>query len=370
MPSSSVRSTFDPIVGVDAVTPGWLTEVLRASGHLGAATVVAVNRSACGTGQLADSFRFTVSYDREGAGPATLVGKFPSADPLSRRFGADMGFYKAEVRFYEELAPTLSVTVPGLVHAALAANHADFVLLFEDLAPARSVDQLVGCTADEAALAVEQAGAIHGGSWRRRDLADVAWLRAIVDAYVEATETFPQLIESFRELFGDVVPERDIAEAANLTAYVEPWKRILTEPRCLWHQDYRVDNMLFDAKDGVIPLAILDWQTLGMGCGVIDLAYFLGGSLAAETRRAHERDLVRHYHQALVAHGVSDYSAEACWEEYRLLSIFGLQTGIFGAVKVKRTPRGDEMWRLWVERHAAQVRDHDSFALLAARAGV
>jgi hypothetical protein len=358
--------TFEPIVPADGITPAWLTEALMVSGHLLNGRVVAVEPSVCGTGQLADSFRFAVTYDPEGAGPATVVGKFPSDDALSRRFGAEMGFYKAEVRFYKQLAPALSVSVPPLVYATLAPNDEDFVLLLEDMAPARAVDQLAGCTADEAALAVEQAAAIHGGSWRRRELRDVAWLRAIVDAYVQATETFPQLIEDFREQFGDVVPERDISEAVKLTGYVEPWKRILTERRCLWHQDYRVDNMLFDARGGTVPLAILDWQTLGMGCGVIDVAYFLGGSLTIAARRAHERDLVEHYHHALVAQGVRDYSAEECWYEYRLLSIFGLQTGIFGAVKVKRTERGDEMWRLWIERHAAQVRDHDSFALLAA----
>jgi hypothetical protein len=42
MLNSSVRSMFKPIVGVDAITPGWLTEVLSASGHLVEASVVAV----------------------------------------------------------------------------------------------------------------------------------------------------------------------------------------------------------------------------------------------------------------------------------------------------------------------------------------
>jgi hypothetical protein len=67
----------------------------------------------------------------------------------------------------------------------------------------------------------------------------------------------------------------------------------------------------------------------------------------------------------LVAHGVTDFSEAECWDEYRLLAIHPLQTGVFGLGAVKRSDRGDRMWRNWIERSAIMTRDLDSFALLA-----
>ena len=39
------------------------------------------------------------------------------------------------------------------------------------------------------------------------------------------------------------------------------------------------------------PFAVVDWQTVGWGPAMTDVAYFLGGSLAVEDRRAHEQAL-------------------------------------------------------------------------------
>jgi aminoglycoside phosphotransferase (APT) family kinase protein len=362
-----MSTSLEPVVHLDAITTGWLTEVLSAAGALESGRVVGVERETCGTGQLADSYRFALTYDPAGAGPATVVGKFPSDDANSRAFGQQSGYYRNEIRFYEELAPTLSVVVPTALHAALAENETDFVLLMDDLAPARIVDQLVGCTADQAALVMEQAAALHAGSWKSADLAEVAWLQGTSGSFVHVTDNFEETISTFGDKAGDLVPESDLLEAGKLNAHRDSWKRVFTAPRCLWHSDLRADNLLFDAQGGALPVAVLDWQGVGYGCGTIDVAYFLGTSLTTADRRAHERDLLRHYHEALVALGVADYGADACWEDYRVLAIHGLQVGVFGLGAVKRSARGDEMWRVWIERAAAQTRDLDSYAALAAR---
>lgn len=362
-----MSTSITSVVHLDDIDAQWLTGALSAAGTLDGGQVVAVQRETCGTGQLADSYRFTLTYDPPGAGPATVVGKFPSEDATSRAFGQQSGYYRNEIRFYEELAPTLSVAIPTPIHAALADNETDFVLLMDDLAPARAVDQLVGCTADDAALVMEQAARLHAGSWKSSELAAVGWLQGTATSFVGVTDNFPQTTGTFLETYGDLVPEADVAEAARLNAHLDAWKDTFTTPQCLWHSDLRADNLLFDAQDGKVPVAVLDWQGVGYACGTIDVAYFLGISLTTEDRRAHERDLVRVYHDALVAHGVEDYDAETCWEDYRVLAIHGLQVGVFGLGAVKRSARGDEMWRVWIERTAAHTRDLDSFTALAAR---
>lgn len=370
---------MEPVVRVDAVDPEWLTQALRGAGTLTAGDrVTEIRREVCGTGQLADSYRFTLGYDRPGAGPDTLVGKFPSDDAISRAFGQQSGYYKHEVRFYEQVAPRLAgtemqgerastgitVAIPTPVYAALAANETDFVLLMTDLAPARVVDQLVGCTADEAAVTVEQVAALHAATWHDADLAARDWLQGTAASFVHVTDDFGETTGTFREKFGDLVPADEIELAARLNRHAEAWKSVFTEPQCLWHSDLRADNLLFDAAGGAVPVALLDWQGVGYGRGTIDLAYFLGTSLDTEVRRSCERDVVALYHRALVGNGVEGYSADRCWADYRVAALHTLQVGVFGLGAVKRSARGDEMWRVWIERGAAQVRDLDSYAVL------
>jgi hypothetical protein len=364
-----MTTSSDPIVPVAAIDVSWMTGVLRQARLLGPDDDVAeLTRETCGTGQLADSYRFTLGYRAPAAGPASVVGKFPSEDETSRAFGRQSGYYRNEIRFYEEIAPGLnSLRLPAVVHAALAENETDFVLLMEDLAPARVVDQLVGCSIDEAALVMEQAAALHAGSWERPQLAGVSWLGGTVASFTAITDGFPATVAAFPEAFGDLVPAEHLDEARKLLDLLEPWKAVLAVQRCLWHSDLRADNLLFDAQAGAVPIAVLDWQGVGYGCGTIDIAYYLSTSLTTEDRRAHERDLVRLYHDKLVALGVGGYSAEQCWEDYRVMAIHPLQTGIFGLGAVKRSERGDEMWRVWIERSAAHTQDLDSFRALEGR---
>lgn len=337
----AMSKPMQSIVSVEAVTAEWLTEALAAAGRLDHGRVVSVSFEPCGIGQLADSFRFTMTYEPSGAGPATLVGKFASEDATSREFGRSSGYYRCEIGFYQKLAPTLSMSIPTAVHAALDDNDTDFVLLMEDLAPARQVDQLIGCNADESARVMEQAATLHAASWHDRDLA--------------------------QQLYGDLVPEANLKEAARLVDHTAAWKQIFSDPQCLWHSDLRADNVLFDASDNTRPVVVLDWQGVGFGRGTIDVAYWLGTSMAVDDRRKHERELITHYHRALVGNGVSDYPWERCWDDYRIHAIHGLQVGVFGLGAVKRSPRGDTMWKSWIERTAEQVRDLDSFSALAKR---
>lgn len=360
-------SQVEPIVRHDAIDAEWMTGALKGAGVLQEGAVTAVERETCGTGQLADSYRFTLTYEPAGAGPATVVGKFPSDDETSRAFGQQSGYYRNEIRFYDEIATSLqTLSLPTPLHAALADNQTDFVLLMDDLSPARVVDQLEGCTPEEAAMTVEQIAALHAATWHRDDLAQVDWLQGTAASFSHVTDNFEQLTTTFTETYGDLIPEEDIAEAARLNPHLDTWKRVFCEPVCLWHSDLRADNLLFDARGGEIGVALLDWQGVGYGRGTIDLAYFLGTSLTTEDRRAHERDLVNAYHTALTSLGVEGVSAEQAWDAYRVDAIHTLQVGVFGLGAVKRSERGDRMWKSWIDRGAHQTRDLDSFSALAA----
>ncbi|GAC84659.1 hypothetical protein GP2_024_00860 [Gordonia paraffinivorans NBRC 108238] len=362
-----METQLRPVYTAGQVTGEWVTQALSSAGLISDEQVTDVQCVPCGTGQLADSYRLSLTYDRPTDAPPTVVAKFPSEDPTSREFARANGFYRSEIEFYRNLRSGLKLNAPHAIYAALDDNEVDFALLMEDIGAARSVDQNQGCSPDDAANVVRQAAMLHAGSWGQENLRQYPWLQSIVGAFVEVTKNFPEITELFRQNFGDLVREECFDEAEKSLAAAEAWIDVLQRPLCLWHSDFRADNILFDARGQQGLVTVLDWQTLGFGSGTIDISHFITLSLETEVRRTHERDLLKEYHDALVANGVENYSFDECLDDYRANSLYSLQSGIHAANQVKRPPRGDEMWRIWVERATAQVQDQETVKVLTSR---
>ena len=111
---------------------------------------------------------------------------------------------------------------------------------------------------------------------------------------------------------------------------------------------------------------MVDWQTLAWGPGSTDVAYFIGGCLSAEDRRAHEPDLLAGYHDALCRRGVQDYSLEQLRADARRDTFAGILMAIVASMVVQRTERGDLMFLASASRHAQHALDVDAPALLLA----
>ncbi|WLA51832.1 phosphotransferase [Bradyrhizobium elkanii] len=133
-------------------------------------------------------------------------------------------------------------------------------------------------------------------------------------------------------------------------------------PRTLQHADFRLDNMLFDVRGNTHPMATLDWQTLTVGPGIVDVAYFLSAGIDPIERRLHEADLVRFYHSELIRRGVRDYDWDRCWRDYRRYTLHGIMMGVVSALSVQRSARGDALFLKMTRGACAQALDHDSFS--------
>ena len=55
--------------------------------------------------------------------------------------------------------------------------------------------------------------------------------------------------------------------------------------------------------------------------GVVDVAEWIRGQLDPKIRRAVEPDLIRTYHDALLAHGVQEYAIDQCLADYQLATV-------------------------------------------------
>lgn len=343
----------------------WYTEVLRATGVLPSGNVVSVEANPCGTGQLADSYRLTLTYDLPDLdAPKTLIAKLPSSDQGSRMMALAAGVYEREALFYRDVAPSLAIKTPLAYFAGSAPNGVDIILLLEDLAPAAEVDQVTGCAPERAALALSQAAGLHGSSWKLAELDKLDWLHGGVKILDYMAGGLPDKIGAFRERYG-LVLEPEFMEVAEQVAQIAGrWAATLHEPRCILHCDFRLDNMLFDAQNGAIPIAVFDWQSAMLAPGIIDASYFLGAGLEVEDRRTHEESLMRGYHKTLLSHGVEDYPWEQCWAEYKMHAVAGFFTVVNASVQVEQTERGDQMFMTMARRHGAHIIDSDSISLL------
>ena len=96
------------------IDPDWMTGALRRAGALRESRVADMTCKPVGNGLVGDSYRFDLTYeDAEPDAPASVIGKFPAADPDSRRAGSAHLLYLREVSFYRELAPTLAIHAPA-----------------------------------------------------------------------------------------------------------------------------------------------------------------------------------------------------------------------------------------------------------------
>jgi len=126
------------------------------------------------------------------------------------------------------------------------------------------------------------------------------------------------------------------------------------------HGDYRLDNLLFDPAPGGVPITVVDWQTVAHGPALQDVAYFIGAGLLTDERRDVEEELVRGYHDGLIAHGVSAYGWDRCWRDYRRCTWSGLLMAVAASMLVERTERGDQMFLTMAARHSRHALDLDA----------
>ncbi len=360
------KSTDIPLVADPAdVTNEWLTAVLK--GNDIDVVVDGFDYERIGTGQVGMNIRFNLSYQSSAEdAPQTVVGKFPSPDPVSRETGTNTLTYLRESMFYQQIQSTVDIQTPIPLYNAFNPENHDFVLMMHDLAPAEQGDQMDGCTIAEAELALRQIAKLHGPRWGDESLNDLDWMAGTKNS----EQTDPALVGLLWEGFKDRYAERISPEAkeagevliANYARYTEKFDG----PRTVVHGDYRLDNMLFGTAEGGFPLAVVDWQTPAYGAGAGDVAYFIGTSVPRALRPDHEEALLDAYFEELRRYDIGDYTRQDLLRDYRRYAFNGYMMAIFASMVVQQTSRGDDMFFAMADRSVDLALAHDSLSLLTA----
>jgi hypothetical protein len=346
---------------LDELDASWLAAAL------GTGPIEAFSTEPIGTGQMSESHRVSLAYADAGEatgatpGPATIVVKLAAQDTASRATGVGLGIYAREVRFYNELAPRIGGPLPACGLALFDDSEGWFTLLLEDARGAQPGDQIAGTGLAQARLAISALARLHAPVLDDPALAGSDWLNRpspINQALVS------QLLPGFLERYGERVAPEHRALCERFVQRLDAWLTDRRAPQGLVHGDFRLDNLLFGDPDSAKPLTVVDWQTVGWGGAITDAAYFLGGSLAPQERRRHERELLGEYHEALLAQGVQGLPWETCWEEYRRHAFAGVLMAIIAPMLVERTERGDDMFMAMLARHSQHALDLEAEELL------
>ncbi len=347
MPSGSVIQTPAEI------TNEWLGSILAREG----AEVSAIER--IGTGQMSQSHRVTFAA-ADGAEESVVV-KLASDDPMSRATGVGMGAYYREIAFYRNLADRIRGPLPECHFARYDAAEGWFTLVLEDIRGATVGDQIAGCSVEEARTALRELARLQAPVLGDMALGAADWLN---QANPLNQALLIQLLPSFLERYGERIDPVHAEICERFVASVDAWYADRRPPLGLVHGDYRLDNLLFSAG----TCHVVDWQTVSWGPAMLDATYFVSGGLRVADRRAHEDELVRGYHAALLEHGVQGLDWDHCWDEYRRASFHGILMTVAASMVVERTERGDNMFMAWLERNSQQIIDIGALELLPAPA--
>ena len=320
---------------------------------------------AIGDGMVGANFRVALTSAADHV-PCSVVAKLPSADEKSRAAGLAMRTYEREAKFYAELAHTLDVRRPHCHHVELDPTDGDFVLVLEDLAPARQGDQIDGCGEDWAYLAVRESARLHGPRWNDPTLSGHDWLqRRTGPTDAEGlVAIYAMFVEPFLAQFAGWLSDAQVALVRNIAPHVRTWSEKRGDAKTVTHGDYRLDNLMFATPEGGSPIAVVDWQTPGHGPGITDVSYFLGGGLDPAVRRNIERDALVAYLAELSAYGI-DYSFDQAWHDYVIESFAGVLMTVAASQLVAKTERGERMFAAMATRHLQHALDLDALALVS-----
>lgn len=334
-------------VRAEALSVPWLSSVFGA-GTPGREVHGAVAEP-IGHGMMADTFRVTLSGSEV---PSSVVVKVAAADETSRRAARTYRSYELEVGFYRELAPKTSARVPRCHWAGWDARTGDCALVLEDLGAGLGGDQLRGCDVDQAAAAIHELAQLHADFWEgaRRN----PWLRRYGPDEPATFAKFARtVVPRFLERFGDRLSAEVVGVFERFPALAHRYDRKgRNGPQTVTHGDLRADNLIFVGSGA----AILDWQNLYRGNGLVDLGYFLGTSMRSRDRCEHERDLVAGYAEGLRARGIPADGQE-CWDGYRRHAFAGICVVLRSFDAIRADAEREQRLLVMAERSGRQVLD-------------
>ena len=311
------------------LTPEWFTSILRLAkdSHVESVDLRPLGEQDSVSGYI---YRARLSYRNKTQGtPESVVVKLPQ--PRNLRTPWLLEAYRNEVMFYRSIAPTVGIPVPCHIYSDIEAETGDYVLVIEDFPDSTNVRDKTGATLEQAYILIENIARLHAGHWQDPKLLEYNWLESPNEDRInlfasQITKCLPLFLSRFSQYIQSDEMEVFKALPKHYGVVVKPlWFRA---PLTLIHNDFSMKNILILDRPSFV---LVDWAMVGRGPGVRDLSFFIQTSIPPVIRSEYEIAFLEHYWSRLRYEGVSDYSFERMFDDYRRSVIIDMaRTVAFG----------------------------------------
>jgi hypothetical protein len=334
------------ITDLEQATTAWLTAVLSRGDALTFGAVESFEVDT-GGGNWSTNARLALRYTNGARGklPTRLFLKMVDTDLKGESFGA------SEVTYYtRDYLGVEGVPLIRCYHGAYSEQKQRYHLLLDDLSETHVQAATKAPTLEYGLALAEGLAAMHAHWWGARRLAEAGapihtdeHIRRFVDiaepgaAHITgafSSQLEPHWPELIRSLYARH-PAAIIARARDPEGFT------------LIHGDAGCTNILVP-RSGDRPIYIIDRQpfdwSLTTWLGVYDLFYALVLDWDVELRRRFELPVLRRYHDRLGELGVSSYSWDRLWADYRLTAAMG----VYIATEYCRGGENEELAWVWL----------------------
>jgi aminoglycoside/choline kinase family phosphotransferase len=273
--------------------------------------------------------RVNVEYNEPAILPRRWFVKLPSMAWQARLITALPRLLDTEVRFYNEVARSVSVSVPNFLAAqSKLGRGATLVLADVTESGATLGSPEDALTYPQAAMVVKQLANFHASFWSKSNLdTTYRWLASPIrrlEDFLGTAMAVPLMKRGLHQA-GKLVPLELHKQADHYARNRRQAMRFLTEAsQTLVHHDCHPGNIFWNKSQP----GLLDWQLVRSGEGISDIAYFLSTALKPEIRRAHEESLVAIYAQCLEDNGVTGIDVISLQQRYRAHLIYPFEAMI------------------------------------------
>ena len=280
-----------------ALSPNWLTTALQP--RFPGIEVLAVIPGPV-VDRISTNARFSIECTDGLSLNLCVKGYFSEIGRTARYVGAP------EAGFYRDLAAATGVRTLRSVYADIDPATQHGVVITEDMVSQGGMflDGNSPYTPDQTAQTLTEFARLHAATWADPRYIDVPWLAPRLGRVLEVwgesktIEIIARNLDSARDAHQLVDAYRDLAAEAASGSW------------CVIHGDAHVGNLVVDAGG---TASLVDWQLVQRGKWYFDVGYHIASTLTVEDRRNSERDLLRHYLDALASHGVTPPSWDEAW---------------------------------------------------------
>jgi len=318
-------------------------------------------------GVVGDLFRLHIKYKSKSFNlPTVLIAKFSNNSQIQRKFFHHMSLYDKEVNFYQNLSAHSKIHIPKCYYSYLCNNTGFSFLLLEDLSHYKSKGICEGSNVAEISAVIYTLASLHSTWWGNEFKVSLPLVNtSLENIYKLYHGCWPKFNRKLNQISPNYkLPDKFLELGDFITNNEKKVVKLLSDsPSTLVHMDTHLNNMFFTSSEGVINVAMIDWQTYVYGKGVTDLTYFMITSVDVSLRRTIEQDCLKEYYKHLMNKGVENHSFEQCYLEYKQAAFWNILVLVVGVVFGRKKFKEAIFINTIMPRLVAFIQDHNLIPL-------